>query len=108
MELEVFIFEDGVEGEGDFFYIVQQERIFSEEDMVRLQDVKLKEVRVIIYFFEGFFFNGREGRFIFFVDEGDNGWVVYIEFEGDNICVDVQGLYVDFVIQFGLFFQGFQ
>lgn len=89
MELEASTPEDGAEGEGDFLHIAQQERTFSEEDMARLQDVKLKEVRVTIHSPEGPPSNGREGRPIPFVDEGDNGRVVYTEPEGDNTCVDV-------------------
>ncbi|XP_052685923.1 uncharacterized protein LOC128165435 isoform X5 [Crassostrea angulata] len=47
MELEASTPEDGAEGEGDFLHIAQQERTFSEEDMARLQDVKLKELKFV-------------------------------------------------------------
>lgn len=85
MELEASTPENGAEEDPNFLHIAQQERTFSEEDMARLTDVNVKEVRVTIYSPEG---EGEGRPPIPYVDEGA-GRVMYKEPEGDNTCVDV-------------------
>ncbi|XP_022314520.2 uncharacterized protein LOC111119021 isoform X2 [Crassostrea virginica] len=90
MELEASTPENGAEEDPNFLHIAQQERTFSEEDMARLTDDNVKEVRVTIYSpkGEGEASEGEGRPPIPYVDEGA-GRVVYKEPEGDNTCVDV-------------------